>query len=166
MHGGRKRPSAQARPRLLIRDAAVVPGRGAPTPNPALVAGRPVPAASTLKRGYSSTRRGTAIGWRVAATLGAFHAEVYSSRGCARSRRWRRGRPRQCGSNSAAGMVNGLPRRRRRKGGKRNGAIANDPFSERGNAQELNLREKFAEVRRPLGYIQKRGHNSGITTTT
>jgi hypothetical protein len=25
--------------------------------------------------------------------------------------------------------------------------------------QELNLREKFAEVRRRLGYVQKRGHN-------
>ena len=26
-------------------------------------------------------------------------------------------------------------------------------------SQQLNLREKFAEVRRRLGYIQKRGHN-------
>jgi ERF superfamily len=32
------------------------------------------------------------------------------------------------------------------------------PFSE-SNPQELNLREKFAEVRRRLGYVQKRGHN-------
>ena len=55
---------------------------------------------------------------------------------------------------------NGLPvtDRRRRKGGG-NGAIANEPFSEQPNRQEPNLREKFAEVRRRLGYVQKRGHN-------
>ena len=53
---------------------------------------------------------------------------------------------------------NGLPGRRRRKGGERPATIANDPFSEQ-DPQELNLREKFAEVRRRLGYIQKRGHN-------
>jgi hypothetical protein len=56
------------------------------------------------------------------------------------------------------GNGSGLPRRRRRKGGERPAAIANEPFSER-NPQELNLREKFAEVRRRLGYVQKRGHN-------
>jgi len=56
------------------------------------------------------------------------------------------------------GNANGLPGRRRRKGGERPAPIANDPFSEQ-NPQELNLREKFAEVRRRLGYIQKRGHN-------
>jgi hypothetical protein len=56
---------------------------------------------------------------------------------------------------------NGLPvtGRRRRKGGERHGAVANEPFSEQPNRQELNLREKFAEVRRRLGYVQKRGHN-------
>ena len=57
------------------------------------------------------------------------------------------------------GNGNGLPGRRRRKGGERTATIANEPFSERPNRQELNLREKFAEVRRRLGYIQKRGHN-------
>ena len=56
------------------------------------------------------------------------------------------------------GNGNGLPGRRRRKGGEKPAAIANDPFSEQG-PQELNLREKFAEVRRRLGYVQKRGHN-------
>ena len=56
------------------------------------------------------------------------------------------------------GNGNGLPGRRRRKGGERHAAIANDPFSEQ-DPQELNLREKFAEVRRRLGYVQKRGHN-------
>jgi hypothetical protein len=59
----------------------------------------------------------------------------------------------QCGGDG-----NGLPGRRRRKGVERPGAIANDPFSEQ-NPQELNLREKFTEVRRRLGYVQKRGHN-------
>jgi ERF superfamily protein len=56
---------------------------------------------------------------------------------------------------------NGLPvtGRRRRKGGESHGAIADQPFSEQPNGQELNLREKFAEVRRRLGYVQKRGHN-------
>ena len=57
------------------------------------------------------------------------------------------------------GNGNGLPGRRRRKGGEKHGAIANEPFSEQPNRQELNLREKFAEVRRRLGYVQKRGHN-------
>jgi hypothetical protein len=52
----------------------------------------------------------------------------------------------------------GLPvtGRRRRKGREKPVATADEPFSER---QELNLREKFAEVRRRLGYVQKRGHN-------
>ena len=49
--------------------------------------------------------------------------------------------------------------RRRCKGEEKHGAIANGPFSEPPNRQELNLREKFAEVRRRLGYVQKRGHN-------
>jgi hypothetical protein len=55
---------------------------------------------------------------------------------------------------------NGMPvtGRRRSKGGESHGAIADPPFSEQ-NPQELNLREKFAEVRRRLGYVQKRGHN-------
>jgi hypothetical protein len=56
------------------------------------------------------------------------------------------------------GNGNGLPGRRRRKGGEKPAVIANDPFLE-SNPQELNLREKFAEVRRRLGYVQKRGHN-------
>jgi hypothetical protein len=62
-------------------------------------------------------------------------------------------RVRQRGGNG-----NGLPGRRRRKGSERPAPIANDPFSEQ-NPQEFNLREKFAEVRRRLGYVQKRGHN-------
>jgi hypothetical protein len=57
---------------------------------------------------------------------------------------------------------NGLPvtGRRRRKGGEKPCAIPDELFSdEHPNRQELNLREKFAEVRRRLGYVQKRGHN-------
>jgi hypothetical protein len=56
---------------------------------------------------------------------------------------------------------NGLPAtaRRRRKRGERSRAILDEPFSEQPYRQELNLREKFAEVRRRLGYVQKRGHN-------
>jgi hypothetical protein len=49
--------------------------------------------------------------------------------------------------------------RRRRRGGERNCAITDEPFAEQPHRQELNLREKFAEVRRRLGYVQKRGHN-------
>jgi hypothetical protein len=50
--------------------------------------------------------------------------------------------------------------RRSRKGGEKPCAIADELFSdEQPNRQELNLREKFAEVRRRLGYVQKRGHN-------
>jgi hypothetical protein len=44
--------------------------------------------------------------------------------------------------------------RHRHKGEEKAGAI--DPFP---GPPELNLREKFAEVRRRLGYIRKRGHN-------
>ena len=50
------------------------------------------------------------------------------------------------------GNGNRLPGGRRRKGGEKPAAIANAPFSEQ-NSQELNLREKFAEVRRRLGYV-------------
>jgi hypothetical protein len=45
------------------------------------------------------------------------------------------------------GNGNGSPGRRRRKGREKPAAIVDDPFSEQ-NPKELNLREKFAEVRR------------------
>ena len=56
---------------------------------------------------------------------------------------------------------NGVPAtgRRRRKVEEKRGATANEPLLEQPNRPELNLREKFAEVRRRLGYVQKRGHN-------
>jgi len=44
--------------------------------------------------------------------------------------------------------------RHRRKGEEKEAPV--DPFPE---PPEMNLREKFAEVRRRLGYIRKRGHN-------
>jgi hypothetical protein len=50
--------------------------------------------------------------------------------------------------------------RRRRKRQEGQGAPTDGLLSnEQPNRQELNLREKFAEVRRRLGYVQKRGHN-------
>jgi hypothetical protein len=53
--------------------------------------------------------------------------------------------------------VTGRRRRRRQEG---QGATTDGLFSdEQLNRQELNLREKFAEVRRRLGYVQRRGHN-------
>jgi hypothetical protein len=57
----------------------------------------------------------------------------------------------QATQHKAGASVNG---RHRHKGEEKAGAI--DPFPE---PPELNLREKFAEVRRRLGYIRKRGHN-------
>ena len=59
----------------------------------------------------------------------------------------------------AGGNGSPVTGRRRRKGGEKSGPISNEPFSEQPNRPELNLREKFAEVRRRLGYVQKRGHN-------
>ena len=49
--------------------------------------------------------------------------------------------------------------RRRPKAAEKQSVIAGEPFSEQPNRPELNLREKFTEVRRRLGYVQKRGHN-------
>src|SRR5579872_2326561 len=85
-----------------------------------------------------------------------FHAEVIAVEGGPGARLEAGAAPmpvKQRGRNG-----NGLAGRRRRKGGERAAAVANDPFSEQ-SLQELNLREKFAEVRRRLGYVQKRGHN-------
>ena len=128
-----------------------------PDADPALVAGRPVRNIDP-QEGLFVDEEGNS--YRLAgggqakpdSTPRSFRSRVGRVRG------WRRA-PRRCRSNSAAGMVDGLPGRRRRKGGERPAAIANEPFSEQPNRQELNLREKFAEVRRRLGYVQKRGHN-------
>jgi hypothetical protein len=61
----------------------------------------------------------------------------------------------QRGSNESP--VTGRRRRRRQEG---QGATTDGLFSdEQPSRQELNLREKFAEVHRRLGYVQKRGHN-------
>jgi hypothetical protein len=48
------------------------------------------------------------------------------------------------------------PRKRREEHGGMTDRQASDLHA---NTRELNLREKFVEVRRRLGYIQKRGHN-------
>jgi hypothetical protein len=57
----------------------------------------------------------------------------------------------QAAQPKAGASVNG---RHRRKGEEKAGSV--DPFPE---PPEMNLREKFTEVRRRLGYIRKRGHN-------
>jgi hypothetical protein len=57
----------------------------------------------------------------------------------------------QATQHRAGASVNG---RHRCKGEEKGGA--SDPLPE---PPEMNLREKFAEVRQRLGYIQKRGHN-------
>jgi ERF superfamily len=50
--------------------------------------------------------------------------------------------------------------KRRRNGREKRSATADGPPSDaQPGGHELNLREKFAEVRRRLGYVQKRGHN-------
>ena len=127
-----------------------------PDANPALVVGRPVRNLDP-QEGLFIDEEGNS--YRLA---GGGQAEPFTPRSfrskVGRVRGWRRGAApmpiKQRGGNG-----NGLPGRRRRKGGERPAAIANDPFSEQPNRQELNLREKFAEVRRRLGYVQKRGHN-------
>jgi hypothetical protein len=63
---------------------------------------------------------------------------------------------------------NGVPAtgRRRHKRGEKNGAIANEPFSEQPNRQELNLREKLAEVVVGSAMSRSAATMSGTTTTT
>ena len=126
-----------------------------PDANPALVAGRPVRNIDP-KEGLFVDEEGNS--YRVAGGGQAKpdYAEVIPVEGGPGTRLEEGDAPvpvKQRGGNG-----NGLPGRRRRKGGERQAAIANDPFLE-SNPQELNLREKFAEVRRRLGYVQKRGHN-------
>ena len=58
-----------------------------PDANPALVAGRPVRNLDP-KRGYSSTKRGTAIDWRVAATPSPITLRSFQSK-VGRVRGWR-----------------------------------------------------------------------------
>jgi hypothetical protein len=126
-----------------------------PNTNPALVADRPVRNIDPQK-GLFVDEEGNSYRLAGGGRAEPFHAEVIPVEGGPGTRLEAGAAPmpiKQGGGNGS-----GLPRRRRRKGGERPAAIANEPFSER-NPQELNLREKFAEVRRRLGYVQKRGHN-------
>jgi hypothetical protein len=126
-----------------------------PDANPALVAGRPVRSIDP-KEGLFVDEEGNSYRLAGGGHPEPFHAEVIPVEGGPGTRLEAGAAPmpvKQRGGNG-----NGLPGRRRRKGGERHGAIANDPFIEQ-SLQELNLREKFAEVRRRLGYVQKRGHN-------
>jgi ERF superfamily len=49
--------------------------------------------------------------------------------------------------------------KQRRNGREKHRAAPDGPLSDGQPGGQLNLREKFAEVRRRLGYVQKRGHN-------
>jgi ERF superfamily len=126
-----------------------------PDANPELVAGRPVRNIDA-QEGLFIDEEGNSYRLAGGGHAEPFHAEVIPVEGGPVTRLEACAAPmpiKQRGGNG-----NGLPGRRRRRGGERHGAIANGPFLEQ-NPQELNLREKFAEVRRRLGYIQKRGHN-------
>jgi hypothetical protein len=132
-----------------------------PGADPALVAGRPVHKIDP-REGLFVDEEGNSYRLAGRGHAEPHYAEVIPVEGGSGTRL-------EAGINGAplptkqrGGQRNGLPvtGRRRHKGGKTNGAIADKPFSdEQPNRQELNLREKFAEVRRRLGYVQKRGHN-------
>ena len=127
-----------------------------PDANPALVAGRPVRNIDP-QEGLFIDEEGNSYRLAGGGQAKPDYAEVIPVEGGPGTRLEAGAAPmpvKQRGGNG-----NGLPGRRRRKGGERPAAIANDPFLEQSNPQELNLREKFAEVRRRLGYVQKRGHN-------
>jgi ERF superfamily protein len=127
-----------------------------PDADPALVAGRPVRSIDP-QQGLFIDEEGNSYRLAGGGHAEPFYAEVLPVEGGPRTRLKAGAAPipiKQRGGNGS-----GLPGRRRRKGGERHAAIANEPFSEQPDRQELNLREKFAEVRRRLGYVQKRGHN-------
>src|SRR6266478_6187647 len=123
-----------------------------PAADPALVAGRPVRNIDPQK-GLFIDEEGNSYRLAGGGQAKPLYAEVIPVGGCGTGTRLEAGAApmpiKQRGGNG----------RRRRKGGERHGAIANEPFSEQPDPHELNLREKFAEVRRRLGYVQKRGHN-------
>jgi ERF superfamily len=125
-----------------------------PDANPALVAGRPVRSIDP-QQGLFIDEEGNSYRLAGGGQAKPDHVEVIRVEGGPRL---------EAGAapmlvKQRGGNGNGLPGRRRRKGGEKPAVIANEPFSEQPDRQELNLREKFAEVRRRLGYVQKRGHN-------
>jgi hypothetical protein len=126
-----------------------------PDANPELVAGRPVRNIDA-QEGLFIDEEGNSYRLAGGGQAKPDHAEVIPVEGGPRL---------EAGAapmlvKQRGGNGNGLPGRRRRKGGEKPAVIANEPFSEQPDRQELNLREKFAEVRRRLGYVQKRGHNA------
>jgi hypothetical protein len=126
-----------------------------PDANPLLVVGRPVRNIDP-QEGLFIDEDGNSYRLAGGGRAEPLHAEVIPVEGGPGTRLEAGAAPmplKQRGGNG-----NAVPGRRRRKGGEKNGAVANDPFSAP-SPEELNLREKFAEVRRRLGYVQKRGHN-------
>jgi hypothetical protein len=136
----------------------VVPGRGGRRRSGSLVAGRPVRNLDP-KEGLFVDEEGNSYRLAGGGQAKPDYAEVIPVNEGGPGTRL------EAGTNGAPMPIkqrggNGLPvTGRRRKGGERKGGIAYEPFSEQPTRQELNLREKFAEVRRRLGYVQKRGHN-------
>ena len=126
-----------------------------PDANPLLVVGRPVRNVDS-QEGLFIDEEGNSYRLAGGGEAQPLHSEVIPVEGGPGTRLEAGAAPTPV--NQRGGKGNGVPGRRRRKGGEKNVAIANDPFSEP-SRQELNLREKFAEVRRRLGYVQKRGHN-------
>jgi hypothetical protein len=126
-----------------------------PDVNPLLVVGRPVRNVDP-RQGLFVDEEGNSYRLAGGGHAEPFHAEVIPVEG-GPGTRLEAGAARMV--KQRGGNGNGLPGRRRRKGGEKPAVIANEPFSEQPDRQELNLREKFAEVRRRLGYVQKRGHN-------
>src|SRR6266851_230087 len=126
-----------------------------PAADPALVAGRPVRKIDP-KEGLFVDEEGNSYRLAGGGQAKPDYAEVIPVEGGQRLEAGAAPMP----INQRGG--NGLPvtDRRRRKGGKNDSPIGDEPFSGQPNPHELNLREKFAEVRRRLGYIQKRGHNA------
>ena len=127
-----------------------------PDADPALVAGRPVrnidPQGGAFRR-----RRGeqlSAGGWRSGQ---ARLRRGDSGRGWAATIRGgrRADADKQRGGNGLPASQAGDAARE----GRGPAPLRTSRFREQPNPQELNLREKFAEVRRRLGYVQKRGHN-------
>ena len=132
-----------------------------PDADPALVAGRPVRNIDPQK-GLFVDEEGNSYRLAGGGQAKPHYAEVIPVEGGPGTRPEAGAAPLPIKQRSGQRGGNGLPvtGRRRRKGEEKPSAIANEPFSdEQPNRQELNLREKFAEVRRRLGYVQKRGHN-------
>jgi hypothetical protein len=127
-----------------------------PDADPAVVAGRPVRNIDPQK-GLFSDEEGNSYRLAGGGQAKPDYAEVIPVEGGPGTRLEAGAAPLSAKERGQNGLT--VTGRRRRKGGEKYAPVANEPLSERPNRQELNLREKFAEVRRRLGYVQKRGHN-------